>query len=120
MDIVHKLQKSTGTGTGSGTCIGTCIGSGIGTGIGMGTGIGESAQGTNYWLTTYGLVRFPDNIYVPDNNELKNVILRDFHEKTYLGHPGYQNTLTIVKRYYYWRNLKRDVAMFVERCFDCQ
>jgi hypothetical protein len=57
---------------------------------------------------------------VPDNSELKKVILREFHVKPYSGHPGYQKTLTTVKRFYYWPNLKRDVAEFVARCFDCQ
>jgi len=57
-------------------------------------------------------------IYVSDSSELKKVILREFHAKPYSGHPGYQKTLVAVKRYYYWANLKRDVAEFVARCFD--
>ena len=32
---------------------------------------------------TDGLVRFRDRIYVPDNNELKKHILREFHAKSY-------------------------------------
>ena len=40
--------------------------------------------------------------------------------KSYSDHPGYQKTLTIVKRFYYWSNLKRDVAEFVARRFDFQ
>ena len=55
-----------------------------------------------------------------DDSDLKKVILREFHAKPYSGHLGYQKTLTTVKRYYYWSNLKRDVVEFVERCFDCQ
>lgn len=55
-----------------------------------------------------------------DNSELKKVILREFHVKPYLGHPGNQKTLTSVKRYYYWQNLKRDAIAFVVRCFDYQ
>ena len=54
-------------------------------------------------------------IYVAYNSELKNVILREFHVKPYSGHPGYQKTLTAVKRFYYWLNLKSDVAEFVDR-----
>ena len=48
-----------------------------------------------------GLVRFRDRIYVLDNNELKKVILREFHAKPYSGHPGYQKTLTAMKKFYY-------------------
>jgi len=67
---------------------------------------------------TDGLVRFRDMIYVSDNSELKKAILREFHVKPYLGHPRYQKTLTTVKKFYYWLNLKKDVAKFVARCFD--
>jgi len=58
-------------------------------------------------------------IYVLDSSELKKVILREFHVKLYSSHPSYQKTPIVVKRYYYWTNLKRDAANFVARCFDC-
>lgn len=74
----------------------------------------------DYYLTSDGLVRFSDMIYVLDNSEIKKVILREFHVKPYLGHPAYQKTLTTMKKFYYWTNLKKDVTKFVARCFDCQ
>jgi len=86
----------------------TCIGSGIGT----------SVEDVNYFLTSDGLVRFRDMIYVLDNIDIKKVILREFHVKPYSGHPGYQKTLIEMKIFYYWLNLKKDVANFVARCFN--
>ena len=47
---------------------------------------GTSDQDVDYCLTTYGLVRFRDRIYVPNNSELKKLILREFHAKPYSGH----------------------------------
>jgi len=40
----------------------------------------------HYCPMTNGLIIVRDSIYVPDSNELKKVILREFHVKTYLGH----------------------------------
>ena len=111
-------DSSIGIGTGVSTCIGSGIG--IGDSTGSGTSTCTGAQVMDYCLTTSGLVRFRDKKYVSDNSELKKVILREFHVKPYSSHPGYQKTLTTVKRLYYWSNLKRDVAKFVARCFDCQ
>jgi len=74
----------------------------------------------DYFLTAYGLVRFRDRIYVLDISELNKVILREFHVKPYSGHPGYQKSMTVVNKFYYWSKLKRDVVEFVARCFDCQ
>ena len=102
MEIVHRLQQSTGT------CNGTYTSTSKSTG----------AQNVDYCLTTDRLVRFRDGIYVSDNNELKKVTLRDFHAKLYSGHPCYQKTFTAVKKFYYWPNLKKDVAEFVVKCFD--
>jgi len=60
----------------------------------------------DYCLTVDGLVRFRETIYVPDKNELKKVILMESHVKPYSGHPSYQKTLTAMKIFYYWLNLK--------------
>lgn len=86
----------------------------------MGTSTGTSVQDVDYCLTIDGLIRFRDMIYVSDNNELKKVILRGFHVKPYSSHPGYQKTLTAVKKFYYWMNLMKDIVEFVARCLDCQ
>jgi len=74
----------------------------------------------DYHLTMDDLVRFRDMIYVLDKSEIKKLILREFHAKTYSGHPRYHNTLTMVKKFYYWPNLKKEVVEIVARCLDCQ
>jgi len=81
-------------------------------------GIGD--QDVDYHLTTEGLVIFRDMIYVSNNNELKKLIMREFHINPYSGHLGYQKTLTTVKKFYYWLNLEKELAEFVIRCLDCQ
>ena len=73
----------------------------------------------DYHLMVDGLVRYRDKIYVFENSDLNKVILRDFHVKPYSSHQGYEKTLTVVKKFYYWPNLKKDVVEFVARCFDC-
>lgn len=42
----------------------------------------------DYHLREDGFVIFRNMIYVLDNNELKNPILKEFHAKPYLGHLG--------------------------------
>jgi len=64
------------------------------------------------------LVIFRDRIYLLDSSELKKVILRELHANSYSCHPGYQKTLTVVKKFYYWTNQKKDVAEYVAICFD--
>eukprot|EP00253_Pinus_taeda_P025539 PITA_25539 len=81
--------------------------------------IATGDQDADYRVTIDGLVRFRDKIYVSNYSELKKLILREFHTKPYSGHPGYEKTLTVVKKFYYWLNLKKEVEEFVARCLDC-
>ena len=97
MEIMHRLQQRTGTGTS----------------IDVGTSTGD--RDADYHLTTDGLVRFRDMIYVPNCSELEKLILREFHAKPYSGHLGYQKTLNVVKKFYYWPNLKKE-----QRCVISQ
>jgi len=46
-----------------------------------------------------GLARFRDMMYVLDNSEIKNLILREFHVKPYSGHLRYYKTLTTVNKF---------------------
>lgn len=57
--------------------------------------------------------------FVSDNSELKKLILREFHVKPYSGRPRYQKTLTAINKFYYWLNLKKDMAEFVAKCLEC-
>lgn len=74
---------------------------------------GTYEHDVDYHLTVDALVTFRDRIYVSDNSELKNLSLREFHGKPYLGHSGYHKTLTTVKKFYYWPNLKKEVVGFM-------
>lgn len=38
----------------------------------------------------------------------------------YLGHRGYQNTLTTLMNFYHSPNLKKEVVNFVKSYLDCQ
>lgn len=73
----------------------------------------------DYHLKVDHLIRCGNKIYVPDDKELNNLILRKFHVKLYLGHLGYDTTLSKVNKFQYWSNLKKEVVDFVTRCLDC-
>jgi hypothetical protein len=48
------------------------------------------------------------------------VIIRDMHNVTYAGHPGYQKTMAVVKGHYFWLGLKKEIAEYIARCMECQ
>jgi hypothetical protein len=48
------------------------------------------------------------------------MILREMHNVPYAGHPGYQKTIVVVKRQYYWPGMKKEVVYFIAKCLECQ
>ena len=55
-------------------------------------------------------------IVVPES--IKRQLIEKTHEK--LGHPGVYKTVAFLRRYYYWRSLKKDVKKLVRACDLCQ
>jgi hypothetical protein len=63
---------------------------------------------------------YKNKIYVPNNIELKILILEEVHKKPYSGHPGYQKTITTLKKEYFWPRMKTKVVEYLARCLECQ
>jgi hypothetical protein len=73
-----------------------------------------------YKLDNDEILMYRGIIYVPNSNELKNLILREMHNVPYVGHPGYQKTIAAVKSQYYWPDMKKEVVDFISKCLECQ
>jgi hypothetical protein len=74
----------------------------------------------DYKLDNDEILMYKGRIYVPNSQELKNLILREVHNVPYVGHPRYQKTITVVKIQYYWPGMKKEVVDFIARCWECQ
>jgi hypothetical protein len=61
----------------------------------------------NYKLEADGTLLYKNIIYVPNVQELKLMILNEMHNVPYVGHPGYQKTVAVVKSHYFWPNMKK-------------
>jgi RNase H-like domain found in reverse transcriptase/Reverse transcriptase (RNA-dependent DNA polymerase)/Integrase zinc binding domain len=57
---------------------------------------------------------------VADKLELKQKILRLYHDHETAGHPGVGNTWIAVARDYWWPDLKKFVTSYVKGCAVCQ
>ena len=67
-----------------------------------------------------GLLLYKDRLYVPNVLKIKLLILDQIHKTPYLGHPGYQKTITMLRKDYFWPNMKNELAEYIARCFKCQ
>jgi len=63
-----------------------------------------------------GLVWYKQNqLYVPEG-KMKDIILKECHDGPLAGHGGAKCTTTILKKSYYWPNLKNNVEEYVKTC----
>lgn len=49
-------------------------------------------------MSKNGLLMCKNRLYIPDSAELKALILDEIHKKPYSRHPGYQKTVTMLRK----------------------
>ena len=57
---------------------------------------------------------------VPDDLEVKSLLVSELHSVPYAAHPGVQRTIDKVRRYFWWKGMAGDIREFVEACPICQ
>jgi len=82
-------------------------------------GNGEGNQ-QKFELDNVGVLYYKGRIYIPNQSQIKNLILDEFHTSHYAGHPGYQKMITAIRRNYFWPGMKKDVTEYLAQCLECQ
>ncbi|KAK8538929.1 hypothetical protein V6N12_034633 [Hibiscus sabdariffa] len=79
-------------------------------------------QGTTevYSFDRDGVLCFRGRYCVPDDDQLKQAILREAHCSPYAMHPGGDKMYRNLKERYRWTGMKKDISNFVARCLTCQ
>ena len=67
-----------------------------------------------------GLMSYKNRLYVPNVPKNKLLILNEVHKIPYSGHPSYQNMITMLRKDYFYPNMKNEVAEYIARCIECQ
>ena len=67
-----------------------------------------------------GMAYIEGKIYVPNNKKLSKEILKEHHDPADIGHPGQYRMLELLKRTYWWPELKEDIKKYVQECLKYQ
>ena len=74
----------------------------------------------NFSVRRDGSLLFKSRLCVPKRNEgLKIELMEEAHSSAYAPHPGSAKMYQTLKDYYWWPNMKREIAAFVNRCLIC-
>ncbi|GAU44000.1 hypothetical protein TSUD_91790 [Trifolium subterraneum] len=67
-----------------------------------------------------GVIQFENRICVPNDADLKRLILEEAHKSGFSIHLGSTKMYHDLKKNYWWPNMKTEIAEFVSRCIVCQ
>ena len=77
-------------------------------------------KGLQEWNDKEGLVLHRGRVYVPQNEQLCQDIVKMNHDNLVAGHPGKRGTLAIVRQEFTWPGISNRVHQYVGGCTICQ
>ncbi|KAL0549335.1 hypothetical protein IC582_013816 [Cucumis melo] len=83
-------------------------------------GLAEAGQAVEFSISSDGGLLFERRLCVSSDSAVKTELLSEAHSSPFSMHPGSTKMYQDLKRVYWWRNMKREVAEFVSRCLVCQ
>ena len=78
------------------------------------------------WCNTQGVCKLPKGyakewrLAVPSRLVLRQELMAQFHNSPTAGHPGRDNTLTLVSQHYWWPGMNAWVERYMAGCAHCQ
>ena len=78
------------------------------------------------WCDTHGVCKLPEGyikewrLVVPSGLVLRQELMAQFHNSPTVGHPGRDNTLTLVSQHYWWPGMTTWIERYVAGCVLCQ
>ena len=66
-----------------------------------------------------GLLYYLNRVWIPNRDNLREVILGEAHKSRYSIHPGADKMYHDLKYTFWWPGMKKDIAQHVSRCLTC-
>ncbi|KAL0539828.1 hypothetical protein IC582_024049 [Cucumis melo] len=73
-------------------------------------GLAEAGQAVGFSISSDGGLLFERRLCVPSDSAVKTKLLSEAHSSPFSMHPGSTKMYQDLKRVYWWRNMKREVA----------
>ena len=75
-----------------------------------GVKLDENYQKLQARVVEKGLILYKNRLYIPSVPKIKFPILNEIHKSPYSGQPGYQKIITMLRKDYFWLNMKNELA----------
>ncbi|KAA0051359.1 reverse transcriptase [Cucumis melo var. makuwa] len=82
--------------------------------------LAKAGKTRQFWVEEDLLVTKGNRLYVPRAGDLRKKLLYECHDTLWAGHPGWQRTYALLKKGYFWLNMRDDVMQYTKTCLICQ
>ncbi|CAH1422253.1 unnamed protein product [Lactuca virosa] len=73
----------------------------------------------NFEVKEEGTYYFMNRIWVPKLGGFREVVMNEAHKTRYSIHPGSDKMYLDIKQYYWWPNIKAEIATYVSKFLTC-
>ncbi|KAL0532578.1 hypothetical protein IC582_031283 [Cucumis melo] len=82
--------------------------------------LAKAGKTRQFWVEEDLLVTKGNRLYVLRAGDLRKKLLYECHDTLWAGHPGWQRTYALLKKGYFWPNMRDDVMQYTKTCLICQ
>ena len=61
-----------------------------------------------------------NRLYVPRTGELRKKFIKECYNTLWAGHPRWQRNYALIKKGYFWSNMRHDIMQYTKTCLICQ
>ena len=77
-------------------------------------------EGEKTYTLKDGMLFAEGRLVVPDQDNLRTLIIREIHGQKSTAHPGQKKTLRILRDRYHWKGMASDVDQYIRNCHTCR
>jgi hypothetical protein len=79
----------------------------------------DATKGLQEWNLEEGLILYKGLVYIPNNENLKCKVVRQYHDKL-MRHPEEWKTIELITRDFWWPGITTFVKVYIKGCATCQ
>ena len=72
------------------------------------------------WLYKDGILTYQGQVFLPDQNNVRQQVVKLHHGHPTAGHPDYLKTHQLMSEGYWWPGMAQHIWIFIEGCSICQ
>jgi hypothetical protein len=80
----------------------------------------QASKESGVYLLKDGLLLANGCVIIPDQDDLRTLIIKEAHTQKATAHPGRKKTIRILRDRYYWKGITGFIEQYINNCYTCR